>query len=232
MAKLRNLSAIAGVVALAILAAGWFLLVSPQRSQAAKLRSDADSTRSQSSALETKLAMLKAQAKGLPKQQARLNAISVKVPSNPAEPALVRMLTKAASEAGVDLTSIVPAQPALVTSVAPAAATSAAGTAGAAVAVPATRVASIALSITAVGRYSELMQFQANLESLSRALKSTSIALAPGGGPSTAKADAATSSGYDGKITATISAQVYMTVEGASTAPLTSTGATAPAPTK
>jgi Tfp pilus assembly protein PilO len=128
MAKLRNHVAIAGLLALVMLAAGWFMLVSPQRSKAAGFRADAAQTRSASSALQTQLALLKAQAKQLPKQQARLHAIAVKVPSNPAEPALVRLLTKAAKDAGVDLSSIAPATPTLVESGPAAVTTPASGT--------------------------------------------------------------------------------------------------------
>jgi type IV pilus assembly protein PilO len=234
MAKLRNLSLMAVALAAVMLMAGWFLLVSPQRAKSAELTASADQARSATTALQTQLSMLKSQAKELPKQRARLAAIAAKVPNNPAEPALVRALTKAADQAGVDLTAISPAQPALATgtAAAPAAApaTGAAPTAGGAQFGP--RVATLALRITAVGTYFELEQFQANLESLTRALKTTSISLTPGGGPATQGGTATTSGGYDGKVTAQISANVYMTVEGASTAPLSGVGATAPAPTK
>ncbi len=55
--------------------------------------------------------MLKAQAKDLPKQQARLAAVAAKIPDNPALPALIRALTKAADEANVELVSLAPAPP-------------------------------------------------------------------------------------------------------------------------
>ncbi|MDQ1687911.1 MAG: hypothetical protein QOK42_886 [Frankiaceae bacterium] len=232
MAKLRNHVAIAGLLALVMLAAGWFLLVSPQRSKAAGFRDDAAQTRSASSALQTQLALLKSQAKQLPKQQARLHAIATKVPSNPAEPALLRMLTKAASDSGVDLSSVAPAPPALIESTRAAAPSTAPGApvASAPVTTAGPRVATIALAITAVGTYYELEQFQANLENLSRALKTVGIAFKPGGAASQVVPGAGTSSSnaYDGKITATISANVYMTVEAASVAPLTGAGQPAP----
>jgi Tfp pilus assembly protein PilO len=230
MLKIQKLVAMAALVAVAMLAAGWFLLVSPQRSKAAGYESDAAGIRANSAQLQTQLASLRQQQKGLPKVRARLAAIAAKVPNNPAEPALVRALTKAADDAGVDLTTIAPAEPTLVVAAAavttPATGTSTAPVAPSTVGAGGTKVATIAVKITAVGTYAGLMQFQANLEALTRSLKTTGIALAPGGSPT----DTTAAVGYDGKLTASISANVYMTIEGASVAPLT--GAGQPAPTK
>lgn len=227
MSKLRSLAVGAILVAAVVLAAGWFLLVSPQRSKAAELQGQAESVRASTSSLQTQLSLLKSQAKGLPAQRAALQSIAVKVPSNPAEPALVRSLTAAADAAGVDLTTIAPGTP----MIAPAApgAPAAAGVTG-------VQVATIALRITAVGTYYELEQFQSNLESLSRALKTTAINLVPGGDKPKAVVSGAapvpgTVDGYSGTLTASISANVYMTVERPA-APLTGAGATAPGPTK
>jgi hypothetical protein len=91
-------------------------------------------------------------------------------------------------------------------------------------------VATIALSINAIGTYYELEQFQANLENLSRALKTVAISMKPGGAPNqnTGATGTAVDGTYDGKITATINANVYMTVE----APAPLTGAGQPAPKK
>lgn len=234
MSKLRNLVAVGALAAVALLSAGWFLLVSPQRSQAAALRTDADGVRSSTSSLQTQLAMLRAQAKNLPAQRAKLQAIAAKVPNNPAEPALVRALTKAADAAGVELISIAPATPAVISApvaAAPAGAAPAAG--GVASPVTGLQVAAIALKISATGTYFELEQFQRNLENLSRALKSTTISLAPGGdsATSTAAAPGAVAGGYSGTLTAAIGATVYMTVERAA-APLAGAGAAAPGPKK
>lgn len=226
MSKLRNLILVAGLAAVVLLAAGWFLLVSPQRAKAADYETQTESVRSTTSSLQTQLAMLRAQAKTLPAQRAKLQAIAAKVPNNPAEPALVRALTKAADAAGVDLTSIAPSTPGLL-STGPAAA-------GAPVA-STLQVAAIALKITATGTYYELEQFQASLENLSRALKTSAISITPGGDKQTASAAGSASQpaaqGYSGTLTASISANVYMTVERAA-APLAGTGAAAPGPTK
>lgn len=228
MSKLRNMIVVAALAAVVLLAAGWFLLVSPQRAKAADYQAQAASVRSATSSLQTQLAMLRAQAKTLPAQRAKLQAIATKIPNNPAEPALVRALTKAADDAGVDLVSIAPSLPALVsappTTAAPAAGAGASPTSG-------PQVASIALSLSVTGTYFELEQFQANLESLSRALKTTTISLTPGGAKKGASSLAAGATGYTGILTAAINATVYMTVERPA-APLTGTGAIAPGPTK
>lgn len=229
MSKLRNLVVVAVLAAVVLLAAGWFLLVSPQRAKAADLKTQAAGVRSSTSSLQTQLDMLKAQAKNLPAQRAKLQEIATKVPNNPAEPALVRALTKAADAAGVDLTSIAPSTPSLIAT----APVGAGAVAAPAAASSGMRVAAISLKITAVGTYFELEQFQANLENLSRALKTTTFSLAPGGASQVGAAGspASASGGYSGILTAAIGANVYMTVERP-VAPLTGAGAPTPGPTK
>lgn len=116
--KMKQWVALTAVGCLAVLAAGWFLLVSPKRSDAAAIRDEVASQDSTNSSLQTQLAMLKAQAKTLPAQQAKLALVAAKIPDNPALPALIRALSKAADEAGVELVSMAPGAPAPVTAAA------------------------------------------------------------------------------------------------------------------
>ena len=60
----------------------------------ADLRTQADQQNSQNSTLNAQISMLKAQAKDLPKQQAKLAAVAAKIPDNPALPALIRALSR------------------------------------------------------------------------------------------------------------------------------------------
>jgi hypothetical protein len=66
MDKVKQFVALTVVGALAILAAGWFLLVSPKRTEASDLREQAATQQSANAGLETQLARLKSQAKDLP----------------------------------------------------------------------------------------------------------------------------------------------------------------------
>ena len=227
MNKMRNLAAGTAVAALAILALAWFALVAPQRSHAADLKAQAATARQSSSTLQAQLEQLRAQAKLLPKQRGILDAIDKQLPSNPALPALVRSLTRAADSSGVTLVSIAPGLPTVVAAAPPAGA--AVGTTP--VSTGSSQLASIALALTVEGTYFELEQFQQTLESLTRSYKATTITFAPG---SRSAAGKTSSDGYTGQITANVTGQVFMTVNRPATAaaPLTKTGAAVAAPTK
>src|SRR3982751_17471 len=84
------------LTALGVLVAGWFLLVSPQRSHAASLRAQAVSQESANASLQSQVNQLEQQKKGLPAQQRQLNKIAARVPDNPELPALIRQLSTAA----------------------------------------------------------------------------------------------------------------------------------------
>src|SRR3954454_15074544 len=118
MDKMRQWTLLTVVGIVAVLGAGWFLAVSPQRHHAAELRSKATAQESANVGLQNRVAQLEAQKKGLPAQQRRLNQIAAKVPDNPALPALIRQLSAAADGAGVDLVSLSPAQPVAMTATA------------------------------------------------------------------------------------------------------------------
>lgn len=205
MDKLKQWIALTVVGVLAVLAGGWFLLVSPKHSDAAALRSQAAQQVSANSALQTQLAMLKAQAKNLPAQQAKLAAVAAKIPDNPALPTLVRALTKAADDTGVELVSLAPGQPtpvggaATARAVAPGGAVAASGGAG--------QLQSIGLVLNVVGGYFQVEQFLDSVENLSRAMKVTNFIAAPGGNPLKASpGSTATAS----TLSTTVTGTVYM----------------------
>jgi type IV pilus assembly protein PilO len=171
-----------------ILAAGWFLLVSPKRSEAADLQGQTAMQISANLQLQNKLAMLKSQAKSLPKQQAKLAAVAAKIPDNPALPALVRALTKASASAGIELLSVTPGAPTAVAAAAapaaPVAGSKAAASTSTSTASAATgSLSNIPLTLTLAGGYFQVEQFLNNLENLSRAMRVTSVTMAPGANP-------------------------------------------------
>jgi Tfp pilus assembly protein PilO len=216
MDKLKQYVVFTVLGCLVVLAAGWFLLVSPKRSDATALRAQADTQVTANSQLSTQLQVLKAQAKDLPKQQAKLAAVAAKIPSNPALPALVRALTSAATSAGVELVTMTPGPPVLVTPVAPVAAATAAKsattpgtTAATATSSSAGELASIPLTLNVAGGYFQVEQFVAALENLPRSMRVTSLSVAPGANP--VKPAVTTATVDDGKsLVSVVTGQVFM----------------------
>src|ERR671920_1106595 len=104
---------IAGAVAaaLALVAASWFLLISPQRSQAAELREQAAAQQAANDMIRLRTQQLKAQFASLPQRRAQLAEIQQQLPNSPDLSALLRQLSTVADDAGVAVDSISPAQP-------------------------------------------------------------------------------------------------------------------------
>ena len=223
MDKVKTWVALAAALSVVVLAAGWYLLVQPQRSQVEDLRSQAQVQVDGNALLQTQLAVLRAQAEDLPEQERALAKVAARIPDDPALPTLIRELTAASKRTGVELVSLTPGAP---TPVGAAPAADGSVTAGALLAVP--------LTLNVVGNYVQVQQFVAALEDLPRALRVSNLAIAPGADPvSSAKTAAAT----DGSSLVTvITGQVFTKVATAApaaggsptTAPSTSTSSPAP----
>jgi type IV pilus assembly protein PilO len=215
--KLKQWVALAAVAALVILAGGWFLLVSPKRSDAAALRSQTSEKQRANQLLASQLATLKSQAKDLPAQQAKIAAVAAKIPDNGAMPTLIRSLNSAAADTGVELVSLAPSQP---TTVAPAAAAVTAPTAGsttarttAAAASMVGTLQSVGVTLNVVGSYFQVAEYLDRLESLTRAFRVTGFTETPGLNPvKPGSSQPTTDSGKS--LTATITGQVFQTAGG------------------
>ncbi len=230
MDKLKQWVTLTVVGVLVIGAAGYFLLISPKRTEAADVRVLVDQQVSANSMLKTQIQTLKAQAKLLPQQQAKLAAVAAKIPDNSAMPTLIRALSDAADEAGVELVSLAPSPPTVVAAapgaapVAPVAggapAATGAGAPAARTVAPVSSSAgvlqSIGLSLNVVGGYFQVEQFLDRLENLSRALKVTTVSLAPGSNPVKPATDAGADPGR--VLTATITGSVYLATGRSTTA--------------
>ena len=218
MDKMKQWIALTVVGALAIMAGGWFLIVSPKRSHAADLRTQADAQERANAQLETDLATLKAKAKALPAQQAKLAAVAAKIPNNSALPTLVRALNDAADNVGVELVSV---SPGAATAVAPAGAPGSVTAASASTTTPSVAAAgaagtlqSLPMTLNVVGGYFQVAEFLDRLESLQRAFKVTGFNLAPGLNP--VKQAASQPSIDTGKsLTATITGMVFQSTGAA-----------------
>jgi Tfp pilus assembly protein PilO len=193
MDKMRQWSMLTAVGVIAVLAAGWFLLVSPQKSKAASLRAQVTSQESTNSSRQSRVNQLEQQKKGLPAQQKLLNQIAAKIPDNPELPALIRQLSDAARTSGVDLVSLQPGDPALVTSavtrpVAHSTASTSSGSTSTAATLshPAASspLAQIPVQILVQGSYFNVTSFFRSLEKMTRAVLVSNWSLSPAGSSS------------------------------------------------
>jgi Tfp pilus assembly protein PilO len=232
--KMKQYVVLTVLGAIVLTAAGWFLLLSPKRTEAADLRTQADQQIAANGALRTQVSVLKAQAKALPAKQAQLAAVAAKIPENPALPALVRALQKAAEESDVELVSVAPTAPTDVTAGPAAAPVGSAPTNATAVTTTVTgtpavngataatgALKQISLALNVVGGYFQVEQFLDKVESLSRAMKVKTMALAPGTNPVVPGSAAGAEGSPDKTLSATISAMVYMAPGRTTLAPAT-----------
>jgi type IV pilus assembly protein PilO len=201
MSVTRKWSLLAALLALAILVAGWFLLVAPKRSEAASLRDQTATQEDANERLLQQLAVLKAQQAELPQQRAKLAVMRTQIPDNPALPTLIRDLTDAGKKVGVSIDSMAPSVPVPATAAVPAApvatttetTTEGTDTAAAAAAAPAASpLFQVPLNLNVTGSYFELEQFVNKLEGLKRSFLVTGFTLAPAqGAPAAGAAETA-----------------------------------------
>lgn len=231
MSRLTTWVALTLAAVLAVLAGGWFLLVSPERAEAAELRAQAEQQHSTNDALATRIDVLKAQAVGLPAQQAALAAVAAKIPADPAIPTLLRSLSAAAASSDVEFVSLVPGA---VLSASPAAAAPAPAEDGtpAPVTPAAPTVAgglsTIPVTINVVGSFYSLERYLGALEDLPRALRVTKLAVTPGENP-VAPGSAGSTAAKDGSsLTAAITGEVFVSTAVAAPGPAAPSAGTNP----
>ena len=202
----KPLMMLAALACLVVLAAGWFLLISPQRQKVADLQAQVDQQESTNDSTRSQIASLQALSAQLPEQRAKLAAVKGKVPDQPQLPELVRLLSAAAAESGVELTDITPTAPAAITG--------------------ADGVSGIDVALKVSGSYVAIEQYQLALEALSRAFLVSGVQVADGGGSSSGNSTSGTSSAA-GTLTATIDGRVLVGAPAAASA-TASPAATAP----
>ena len=170
-------------VALVIVAAAWFLAISPMFAAAAESRAQAESTRQENQLQELKITQLKADFAKLPEYKAELAAIRGQLPADAELSAYLRQLNEIAAARSVVITSIAPAAPVafvpaipVVVAPAPVAAdtttttTTAADAAATTPAAPSGPVvpagfAAIPFTLTVVGTYDNTLAFLADVQS-------------------------------------------------------------------
>jgi len=219
MTETRKWSVGAVLAILTLLAASWFLLIAPKRGEAANLRSEKVSQDQSNTQLVAQIDMLKEQAKNLPAQERKLEAVRRKLPEGPQLPALIRDLSAAADRSGVTLISLEPQTPVPVAASAPGQPVPDPAAAVGAAPVPPSGLYQIPITVKVSGGYYDIEQFFLKTESLRRAYLAYGFTVesadSPGAAASAGEggAPAGTGAGDDaapGDVTATIMARVFM----------------------
>jgi Tfp pilus assembly protein PilO len=212
MSMTRKWSLLTAVLIAAVFVASWFLLISPKRSEAADLKSQAQTQSEANATLVQKLAELKAQQEDLPAQRARLAVFRTQIPNNPALPSLVRDLTAAARKVGASIDEMSPQPPmALVDPAAPVTATTGNGAA------PAPQLFGVPLTLKVSGGFFELEQYVNRLEGLKRSFLVTGFTVKPAEG----------TEAVPGSLTIEIQGQVFLAPPAAAPTAAASTPVTA-----
>jgi Tfp pilus assembly protein PilO len=191
----------AAAASVAVLGAGWFLLVSPQQTTAADITAQTQNVVQQNLAAEQQIAALKAEFKDLPQLQSQVAAIRTKIPQTPNEPALIRALSTAASKAGLTLESMQFQAPQAIVGGGAAAPT----TGGVNAFATPGQVSQLGVTMQVNGSFADTRLFLNSLESMQRAMLITGVDITRGGQSTTV--------GQDG-LSTTLTARVFMANPG------------------
>jgi Tfp pilus assembly protein PilO len=216
MTETRKWTAGAALVAVLILVAGWFLLISPKRAEVADLQAQTAAQDDENSALAMERDLLKQQNKELPEKQAELAGLRTQIPRAPELPSYIRQLQDIGKASGVGLSSLTPATPVSLSGVqvAPGAA------------LPPDELAAVNVDIVVTGTFFEIEKFVNELETTERYTLVGGVAMTD----ETSEAEP----GADPVLTATLNARIYLVpavAEAVVPAPGTTTApSTEPAP--
>ena len=163
----RKLYMLTAAVLALVLAAGWFLLISPKRSEAADLRTQAADQVAKNDQLRVQVAQLAKAAEHIPEQKAKIAEIRQRIPEDARLPTLVRALSDAAKGANVELVSLAPGTPTLLPSATPTKPAAATAQQPAKPAGP-SGLYDLPVQIQIAGDYYDVERFLGNLEDLER----------------------------------------------------------------
>lgn len=218
MTDTRKWSLGAALVAVLILVAGWFLLITPQRAEVAELQTQTEAQENTNSSLNTELAVLKEQNKDLPEKQAELAALQTKVPNSPELPTYIREMQDVGRQSGVSFTSLTPS-----------AAVSVGGVSAASGALTPGQLAAVNVDMVVSGTYFELTKFMNDLETASRYTLVSGYTIAEG---TESESEGEVASSSSPELIATVNARIFLvpsTPEVTDTT-ATDTASTAPSP--
>lgn len=166
------------LLALAVCATTWLLLVSPRQQLATDMRDQAAATAAQNDLLQAQVLQLEAQLGDVPQTRAEVAALREQVPVDPDLATLLRQVTELSDRAGASLTGVTPSEPATA---AGAEATAAEAGATGATAPPAPGVQVVPVTITATGTFAQVQELLRLVQvELPRAVLVRSVALTSG----------------------------------------------------
>jgi Tfp pilus assembly protein PilO len=177
----RRAPIIAGAVAVVMAILAVVLLVLPKMGQVSEAQDELQAAQDQELALEAQVRSLEEAQEQAPETERQIALIEDQVPPTADLPTLFRLLNSAADRSAVDFFSFSPGTP---------------------VADPTGQFTTISSQVTVTGSYFALDEFLFLMETLPRAAKVISIALAPGG--ATAPTTGATSSSTGLQLQATV----------------------------
>lgn len=200
----------AGLSAVLVLVAGWFVLVAPQRATAEETQLTAESKEAANLSTEQQIASLKAQYKDLPDIEKQTAAIRSKLPQSPSMPSLIRQLSALAKTSGVVLVAVAPQTPVALTEVA-------AGPGQGSLATPG-QVNQIPLTIKVTGRFANVRLFMSGVERLDRAVLITDVTIK--------RDEASEDSAATNTLEVDLSGRTFMANKGVAPAAATTTSTT------
>jgi len=212
------------LVALAVVSAGWFLLVfHPNQAKVAKLHTQVDTERAQVAALEGELRHLQALQRNEPKLRAQLARFATALPTDPGLPQFILQIQDAANKAHVDFLSVTPSLPSAPTSTS-AGAGAAAPAAGTPTTNPTTGLQEISVNITTTGKYFTLENFVYRLEHLDRALRVDTFTVSGSSGSGAAASSAGGVAGpQPGSLSVSMKLRMFMSPKPSTTTTTTPT---------
>jgi Tfp pilus assembly protein PilO len=184
----KGIAAIGAVVCIVVLVAGWFLLISPVKSDISKTKAEAATQVEANDSARLKLSSMRSIAKQLPREQAELAALTQKVPASAQLPTLLRDIQTAADNTGVSLKALTPSQPADLAS--------------------APGISAVQISMSVSGGYAEIEQFESALEGLKRTFLVSGFSMT--GGSKVDSTGKSTPSDGSTDITTSIDGQVLL----------------------
>ena len=147
---------VAGLVALVLTVAFWFLLYKPARDQQAAVEAEIVTLEQQQSQLRTQIASLRDIESRQVEIRAALARLEEFIPSGPAQPTAIRQFQRAADAAGTEITSITFEEPQVPDA--------AAGAAPADTGEPGTTLANLPVTMTLEGGYFQIVDFFRRVE--------------------------------------------------------------------
>jgi type IV pilus assembly protein PilO len=155
----RRAPLIAGVVVVVLAILVILLLVLPKSHQVSEAQNQLDETRRQGQVLESRRQALEDAKAQAPQARKTIAEVNRRIPPVADEPGLILLLQHAAIDAGIDLVSLSPGNPAFDAE---------------------TNLSTIDVNVSATGTYFDVTEFMYQIETLPRAALVTNMSLSPG----------------------------------------------------